>query len=75
MQPTTVNKGPFIRDWLTDSAKVPPFEEFERVRIGRKQYGFRHKCHLVMFTQVYQCSWPEADRRFKMHLITLKMLK
>lgn len=71
---TTVNNDPYVRDWLVDCERIPHFEEFERIRIGRKQYGFRHKSHAVMFTQVYKCSWPEADRRFKIHLITARMM-
>lgn len=51
------------------------FADFKRKRIGNKEYGFLHYSNPNTFVARYKCSWVEADRQFKMLLITGRMMK
>ena len=53
----------------------PSFDDYKRIRRGRKHYGFVPKARPNDVVKNYYCSWPEADRRFKLMLITRRLMK
>ncbi len=88
MQPTTLSDhlNDAIRHvylqmsrWLPEDKTVldlyPYFDDYKRVRRGRKHYGFVPKVKPNDVVVNYYCSWPEADRRFKLMLITRRMMR
>jgi len=65
--------------WLPEERTVldlyPLFTDYKRIRRGRKYYGFVPKARPNDVVANYYCSWVEADRRFKMLLLTRRMMK
>ena len=53
-------------------------EDFEAVRIGKKDYAFRRKSNdgwiSAPLVKRYPCSHLEAERRFKLWLVKQRML-
>lgn len=54
----------------------PSIDDYEMVRLGCKKYGFRpHNKQQGGVAVQYKCSHLEAQRRFKLMLITRRLLK
>ena len=70
-----------IRTWLHDDPGAwgvrkyvdAAFVDFRRKRIANKEYGYVHLSNPNTFVARYKCSWVEADRRFKVLLVTRRM--
>jgi hypothetical protein len=85
MQRTIPNESAgTIRSWIHDHPdewywieyrKNVNLVDFKRIRVGNKDYGFIHKSNPNTFVARYKCSWVEADRRFKLLLISRRMMK
>jgi hypothetical protein len=54
----------------------PSYGDYEIVKLGRKEYGFR-PCNKQLGGVVvsYKCSHLEAQRRFKLMLVTRRLMK
>ena len=64
----------YMPQWLPED--YLPYDQYEMVRLGRKEYGFRTKGHPGnRYVRCYRCSHLEAQRRFKLMLITRRLMK
>lgn len=50
------------------------FTDYDIRRESRKQYAFYRRNGSPAATRRYHCSYPEAQRRFKLYLITRRLL-
>ena len=67
-------------NWLPKERNMfdtyPNFSSYEMVKLGRKEYGFRpHNKQLGGVAVSYKCSHLEAQRRFKLMLVTRRLMK
>ena len=62
--------------WLEGPRYLPcPLESYQMVRLGRKEYGFNdgRSSGYTMLVARYKCGHLEAQRRFKLALVTKRL--
>lgn len=66
--------GYFLDDWFSYYPPLRTFDDYVMIRLGRKEYGFRLRVTgESRLTARYKCSHLEAQRRFKMMLVTARL--